>query len=105
GYLLESEHHPERSRRVARIQEVRSTPVTLLSRRDALQFGGAALVATTLLGTRAQSLLARQDEPVTLTFWHYYGGAHTASLEAVLQKYMDEHPNVTIEARLVNFPD
>jgi multiple sugar transport system substrate-binding protein len=79
--------------------------VTLLSRRDALQFGGAALVATTLLGARTQSLLARQDEPVTLTFWHYYGGAHTASLEAVLQKYMDEHPNVTIEARLVNFPD
>ena len=79
--------------------------MTLLSRRDALQLGGAALFATTVLGKQPLSSLARQDEPVTLTFWHYYGGPHTATLEAVLQRYMEANPNVTIEPRLINFSD
>lgn len=78
----------------------------MLTRRDALKVGGAGLAAMTLIGRGDSGTLARQDAaPVTLTLWHYYGGATTAALEGVLQRYMDEHPGVTIEPRLVTFPD
>jgi multiple sugar transport system substrate-binding protein len=77
-----------------------------LTRRDALKAGGAGLAAATMLGMPGGRALARQDAaPVTLTLWHYYGGATTAPFEALLQRYMDVHPNVTIEPRLVTFPD
>lgn len=79
--------------------------MTLLSRRDALQWGGAALVASSLFGGLPRASRARQDDPVTLTFWHYYGGPHTATLEALLQRYTEANPNVVIEPRLINFSD
>jgi multiple sugar transport system substrate-binding protein len=78
----------------------------MFTRRDALKTTGAALTGTVLLGTAGRGALARQDtEPVTITFWHYYAGGATAPLEAVLQRYIDEHPGVTIEPRLINFSD
>lgn len=77
----------------------------MLTRRDALKVGGAGLATATMLGSTGLPAMARQDAPVTLTLWHYYGGATTAALEALLQRYMDEHPGVIIEPRLVTFPD
>jgi multiple sugar transport system substrate-binding protein len=77
----------------------------MLTRRDTLKVGGGGLAAATMLGSAGGRVLARQDEPVTITFWHYYGGGATAPLEAVLQRYMDSHPGVTVEPRLINFSD
>jgi multiple sugar transport system substrate-binding protein len=77
-----------------------------LTRRKVLTSAGAGMAGAAMAGTLGRGALARQDaEPVTITFWHYYGGAHTATLDALLQRYMDEHPNVTIESRLINFSD
>lgn len=73
----------------------------LWTRREALKTTGAGLAGAALLGGAGRSVLARQ-EPVNITFWHYYGGGATAPLEAVLQRYEESHPGVTIEPRLIN---
>ncbi|MGH2614771.1 MAG: ABC transporter substrate-binding protein [Thermomicrobiales bacterium] len=80
--------------------------VKLLTRRETLKGAGAGLAGAAMLGPAGRTALARQDtEPVTITFWHYYGGGTTVALEGLLQRYMDEHPGVTIEPRLINFSD
>lgn len=80
--------------------------ISRLSRRTALKGAGAGLASAALFGPTGRSAFARQEgAPVTITFWHYYGGGATAPLEAVLQRYMDAHPGVTIEPRLINFSD
>jgi multiple sugar transport system substrate-binding protein len=77
-----------------------------LTRRGALKTAGAGLAGAAMLGVMGRDAFARQDaEPVTITFWHYYGGGATAPLEALLQRYMDANPNVTIVPRLINFSD
>lgn len=79
----------------------------LLDRRAALKTFGAGLAGAAGLRLAAPTAFARQDagEPVELTFWHYYGGGATAPLEALLQRYTEAHPNVTIVPRLINFSD
>jgi multiple sugar transport system substrate-binding protein len=78
----------------------------LFTRRDALKGAGVGVAGAAMLGAPGRQVLARQDaEPVTITFWHYYGGGTTVALEGLLQRYMDEHPNVTVEPRLINFSD
>ncbi len=80
--------------------------VRMLTRRDVVKSTGAGLAGAAMLGTMGREGFARQDaEPVTITFWHYYGGGTTVALEGLLQRYMDAHPNVTIEPRLINFSD
>ena len=80
--------------------------VRMLTRRSALKTAGAGLAGAAMRGATGRNAFARQDaEPVTITFWHYYGGGTTAALEALLQRYMDANPHVTIEPRLINFSD
>jgi multiple sugar transport system substrate-binding protein len=77
-----------------------------LTRRDALKTAGAAGLAgaTALAGSRTTR--ARQDA-ITLTWWDYYpaGNANAVAMENQLQRYMDSHPNVTIERTAVPFGD
>ena len=90
----------------SKIHRTLATP--LFSRRNVLKATGAGLAAGAVAGGLGQGPVrarARQDEPVTITFWHYYGGGTTVALEGLLQRYMDEFPNVTIEPRLINFAD
>lgn len=80
--------------------------VRLLNRRDALKGAGAGLATAAVFGPGGRHAFARQEtEPVTVTFWHYYGGSTTDAIEGVLQRYTDEHPGVIVEPRLINFSD
>jgi multiple sugar transport system substrate-binding protein len=76
----------------------------LFTRRDALKGAGVGVAGAAMLGAPGRQVFARQD-PVNITFWHYYGGGATAPLEAVLQRYEESHPGVTVEPRLINFSD
>jgi arabinogalactan oligomer/maltooligosaccharide transport system substrate-binding protein len=39
---------------------------------------------------------AAPAEPVTITIWHQWSGDYETAIRAVFDKYMSEHPNVTI---------
>lgn len=81
--------------------------VRTLNRRDVLKTVGGGLAGTAALRASAPAAFARQanGDPVEISFWHYYGGGATAPLEALLQRYTDVNPNVTIVPRLINFSD
>lgn len=82
---------------------------THVNRRNFLKIAGASATATATIGTTSSSngyAHARQsDEPVTLTWWDYMGDANERALEAQHQRYMETHPNVTIERTQINFGD
>ena len=74
-----------------------------LTRRAALKTAGVAGLAGAAL--RAHPARARQ-ESVTLTWWDYYSeGANAVAMDNQLQRYMDSHPNVTIERSAIPFGD
>lgn len=83
---------------------------TFLSRRTAIAGGvgltAAALAACTPGGTPTSdgsgSSDGSGDGPVT--FWHYYGGAATAPIEALVKRYTEETGNA-VEIRFVPFGD
>src|SRR5215207_1814537 len=69
-----------------RLNERSDVMIRTVSRRNVLKTAGGGLAGAAMLGTMGRDALARQDtEPVTVTFWHYYGGGATAPLEALLQ--------------------
>jgi multiple sugar transport system substrate-binding protein len=39
-------------------------------------------------------------EPVTLRFWHQWGGSRTELLQAALDQFMADHPNIKVQADL-----
>jgi multiple sugar transport system substrate-binding protein len=75
------------------------------TRRDALKLaGGAGLASAAALGAN-RSGRARQ-EAITLTWWDYYSeGANNTAMNNQLQRYMESHPNVTIERTAIPFGD
>jgi multiple sugar transport system substrate-binding protein len=77
-----------------------------LTRRAALKTAGAAGLAGAAALAMSQPSRARQDA-ITLTWWDYYpaGNANAVATENQLQRYMDSHPNVTIERTAVPFGD
>jgi multiple sugar transport system substrate-binding protein len=77
-----------------------------LTRRDALKTAGATGLAGAAALAVTQPSRARQDA-ITLTWWDYYpaGNANATATEHQLQRYMDSHPNVTIERTAVPFGD
>lgn len=77
-----------------------------LTRRDVLKgtAAGAAGAAVTRLTPRRS--FAKQDTPVTLTWWDYYAeGSNAEAMDAQLQRYMEANPNVTIERTAIPFAD
>jgi multiple sugar transport system substrate-binding protein len=77
-----------------------------LTRRDALKSVGAlGLASAAALGPTRPSR-ARQ-EAITLTWWDYYpvGNANATAMDNQLQRYMESHPNVTIERTVIPFGD
>lgn len=76
-----------------------------LTRRDALKMaGGAGLASAAALGA-TRSGRARQ-EAITLTWWDYYSeGANNTAMDNQLKRYMESHPNVTIERTAIPFGD
>lgn len=80
-----------------------------LTRRDMLRAGGAGIAGAALSASVRRSALASHcptDEEVTLTWWDYFSeGANAEAMAAQLQRYMDAHPNVTIERTAIPFAD
>ena len=80
---------------------MQATPMT---RRQVLT-ATAGAVGTAMIGSRPRRSYARQ-EAVTLRWWDYYSqGANNAATQNQLQRYMDAHPNVTIEREAIPFAD
>lgn len=81
------------------------------SRRTALA-GGVGLTAAALAACTPGGIPAPADSGSsdggggdgTVTFWHYYGGAATAPIEALVQRYTEETGN-EVEIRFVPFGD
>ncbi|MEA2595918.1 MAG: multiple sugar transport system substrate-binding protein [Thermomicrobiales bacterium] len=79
---------------------------TRITRRGILKTAAAGAAAATLPGLRPRRSFARQDVPVTLTWWDYYAeGANKDAMEAQHQRYMEAHPNVKIERTAIPFAD
>jgi multiple sugar transport system substrate-binding protein len=78
---------------------------TTLTRRNLLKTTGAGLGGAALLGRARRGAGARQGEPVTLTWWDYFTGANSAAVDTQLQRYMESHPNVTIERTAIPFAE
>lgn len=76
-----------------------------VNRRKFLKITGvtAAAAAGSMASTHSYAL--QSDEPVTLTWWDYMGGANESALIAQHERYMESHPNVTIERTQINFGD
>ncbi|WP_193105802.1 extracellular solute-binding protein [Brachybacterium sp. FME24] len=83
---------------------------TPLTRRTALMGGvgltAAALAACTPGGTPETDDSGASDGGGSgpITFWHYYGGAATAPIEALVKRYTEE-TGVEVDIRLVPFGD
>jgi multiple sugar transport system substrate-binding protein len=69
--------------------------------------GAAATSAPAGGGTAATSApAAAGTAAVTLTWWDYYSqGANADAMQAQLKRYMDSHPNVTIQRTAIPFAD
>jgi multiple sugar transport system substrate-binding protein len=80
---------------------------TQVDRRNFLKITGASVAAAATAGSvvPARSYARQSDEPVTLTWWDYMTAANGQALESQIQRYMDTHPNVTIERNQINFGD
>jgi multiple sugar transport system substrate-binding protein len=77
---------------------------TPMSRRRVLT-AAAGFIGAAATGGMPRRTYARQDA-VTLRWWDYYSqGANDTAMQAQLQRYMDAHPNVTIERTPIPFAD
>jgi multiple sugar transport system substrate-binding protein len=76
-----------------------------LNRRQLLKVTGAAAAATVTGSSFAPRSHARQDAEVTITWWDYFSDANGAAMDAQFARYMEEHPNVTIERTYIGFAD
>src|SRR5689334_18623526 len=77
---------------------------TSMTRRQVLT-ATAGVVGVAMTGSRPRRSFARQ-EAVTLRWWDYYSqGANNEATQNQLQRYMDAHPNVTIEREAIPFAD
>ncbi len=47
----------------------------------------------------------KTEGPATLTFWHTMNQEETITLEGIVDRFMDEHPGVEIQAQVVPFSD
>jgi multiple sugar transport system substrate-binding protein len=94
----------------------------MLTRRDFLKAAGTGLAGAALFGmtgcgggedgTGALATPAAEEPAsdtgatITLTWWDYFSeGANAEAMQAQLQRYMDEHPNVTIERTALPFAE
>ncbi|MGH2532573.1 MAG: ABC transporter substrate-binding protein [Thermomicrobiales bacterium] len=80
---------------------------TRLNRRTLLRGAAAGAAGAALAGpVTPRRTFAQQDAPITLTWWDYYAeGANAAAMDAQLARYMEAHPNVTIERTAIQFAD
>jgi multiple sugar transport system substrate-binding protein len=78
-----------------------------VTRRDVLKTAAAGAAGIGLSTTISRRSFAKQDAPITLKWWDYYGvdDANGKATDANHQKYMEAHPNVTIERTPIPFAD
>lgn len=57
----------------------------------------AGLAAAFILHGAGLPRLARAQEPITLTFWNYWDGKNGEVMQALVDRYNAEHPEVEIE--------
>jgi len=78
-----------------------------ITRRDILKTTAAGAAGAALASTMPRRSFAKQDAPVKITWWDYYNvdDANGKATDANHQKYMSEHPNVTIERTPIPFAD
>ncbi len=57
------------------------------------KIGVLGLVFVLLFG-----LFAVADDPVTITFWHAMSSRHQPNLQKLVDDFMVEYPNITVEA-------
>jgi multiple sugar transport system substrate-binding protein len=55
-----------------------------------------ALISAAVLGMAAPTSIAAQ-EPIKLTFWNYWDGNNGEAVQALVDRYNSEHPDVMIE--------
>jgi multiple sugar transport system substrate-binding protein len=57
----------------------------------------ALLVAVPVLHIAGQPQVSSAQEPVELTFWNYWDGKNGETIQALVDRYNEEHPEVDIE--------
>ena len=65
----------------------------------------AVLAAAMIAGLGAGTLVHAEEEPVTITFGFWGDDAEASMKMGLANKYMEEHPNVTIEMEYCNGAD
>jgi multiple sugar transport system substrate-binding protein len=78
-----------------------------ITRRNALRGAAAGAAGMALSGTVPRRSFAFQEQQVTLTWWDYYqdDGANSVATLNQHKRYMEAHPNVTIERTYIPFAD
>ena len=68
--------------------------------------GGTAATSAPLSGAATSAPAASGSAATTLTWWDYYAeGANATAMQAQLKRYMDSHPNVTVQRTAIPFAD
>jgi len=65
----------------------------------------AITICLTLLLATSCGKKEKVEGPITLTFWHTMNQEETVTLNGLVQKFMDENPEITIQAQVVPFSD
>lgn len=55
--------------------------------------------------SRSSETLKRNNDPVTISFWHTFNTEETATLEEVLADFRKAYPNITVQLQQVPFSD
>jgi arabinogalactan oligomer/maltooligosaccharide transport system substrate-binding protein len=63
------------------------------------------LCLTLLLAIGCGKKEDKAEGPTTLTFWHTMNQEETVTLDGLVQKFMDENPEINIQAQVVPFSD
>lgn len=54
---------------------------------------------------QAKKIVTRNDEPVTISFWHTFNDEETGTLKSILEDFQREYPHITVQLQQVPFSD
>src|SRR5690606_39948634 len=74
-------------------------------KRTVLCLIAAILAAAFVLGGAGLARVARAQDPIELTFWNYWDGKNGETIQALVDRYNAEHPDVQIENVFVGWDE